>query len=249
MLVCVGVILWRVMREQRGWKLPPRWLLAVLTLIAVVTVARTYHSISGSEAGSALLTTLLCLKLLELRTVRDGMIAIFIGYFLVVSGFLQSQSIFMGLYLFAVVLALTATLITLNHPGATLAHARTHLRTAAMLLIQSVPLMIVLFILFPRLSGPLWNLPVGQQIGRTGLDDSLSFGSISRLVESEEVAFRVQFDDAIPAASDLYWRGPVLWHTDGRMWRPLIPAKSRRISSTGGGFEPVGATDLLHRHP
>jgi transglutaminase-like putative cysteine protease len=46
----------------------------------------------------------------------------------------------------------------------------------------------------------------------------MSPGTISQLVQSNEVAFRVTFENEIPEQSKLYWRGPVLWQTDGRKW-------------------------------
>jgi hypothetical protein len=47
-------------------------------------------------------------------------------------------------------------------------------------------------------------------------------------VLSGELAFRVHFEGPAPAAEGLYWRGPVLWQTDGRRWSP------------GPGLAPVG---------
>jgi hypothetical protein len=49
----------------------------------------------------------------------------------------------------------------------------------------------------------------------SGLSDSMEPGAISQLSLSGAVAFRVEFRDSIPANSQLYWRGPVLWHFDG----------------------------------
>ncbi len=93
--------------------------------------------------------------------------------------------------------------------------------------------MILMFLLFPRVNGPLWGLPKDAQSGLTGIDDEMSPGSISQLILSDEVAFRVQFEDDIPSKSSLYWRGPVLWHTDGYKWVPDRPREpvTRVISS------------------
>ncbi|MEJ2426095.1 MAG: DUF3488 and transglutaminase-like domain-containing protein, partial [Candidatus Thiodiazotropha sp.] len=43
-------------------------------------------------------------------------------------------------------------------------------------------------------------------------------GMISELATSEEVAFRVQFDGMPPAPELRYWRGLVIWDTDGFSW-------------------------------
>lgn len=233
---CTGVFAWRLLHELRGHDLPGRALRFLLVFAGVAIVAISYRSLVGQEAGVALLTIMLCLKLLELHTMRDAMIALFIGYFMVIGGFLFSQSIFMGGYLFLVVLALTASLIALNHPAGDQRFNRFYLGSGGKLLLQAIPLMVVMFILFPRLSGPLWSMPEDKAAARTGLSDSIEMGSISNLVESEAVAFRVDFEGEIPSADTLYWRGPVLWQTDGRRWERIPTEYSPRLPP----FEAVG---------
>ena len=79
----------------------------------------------------------------------------------------------------------------------------------------------VLFLLFPRISGPLWGTPGDRASGSTGLSNSMSPGSISRLLESTEIAFRVKFESNPPDVGQLYWRGPVFGSFNGRTWSPL----------------------------
>jgi transglutaminase-like putative cysteine protease len=141
----------------------------------------------------------------------------FLGYFLVITNFLYSQTIGTGLYMLACTIFVTATMISLNYAGAE-PPFRAQLRSAGMLLAQSVPLMLVLFLLFPRVPGPLWGLPRDAFAGVSGLSDTMTPGSLSSLVLSDAVAFRVRFDAQIPRAKDLYWRGPVMWDFDGRTW-------------------------------
>ncbi len=95
------------------------------------------------------------------------------------------------------------------------------MRTAVVMLAQGVPLVLLLFMLFPRFDSPLWSMPRESSSARTGLSDSMTMGNITDLVDSEEIAFRVRFDGEIPAASELYWRTMVLWQTDGRRWDRL----------------------------
>ncbi len=245
---CIALIAWRLLHELRGWSLPGRGVRWLLTLLGIGSVVLVFHSIIGRDAGVALLAVMLCLKLIEIHTQRDAMIALFIGYFLVISGFLFSQSLFMGTYLFAVVLVLTAALTALNHHGVGVAQHRLYLRTGGALLLQALPLMVIMFILFPRLSAPLWSMPKESNRAITGLSNSISMGSISQLAESDEVAFRVLFEGTIPAADKLYWRGPVLWHTDGSNWQ------RRPFDSSHSSFDyqfldyPVRYTVTLEPH-
>ncbi|MEW5757249.1 MAG: DUF3488 and transglutaminase-like domain-containing protein [Pseudomonadota bacterium] len=222
---CALLVSWRLLHDLKGRAMPATVLRTALTLAGVAAVLIEYRTLNGIIPGSALLALMLCLKLLETRTQRDAMMVILIGYFLVIALFLQDQSIFNGVYLFAVVMVLTTTLLVLNdpHPPPLRASVR-HLRTAAILLAQALPMMILLFLLFPRLSAPLWNLGLGAHSARTGLSDELNMGAISDLADSQDIAFRVRFLDPPPPANQLYWRGPVLWNTDGRQWRGIDEA-------------------------
>jgi transglutaminase-like putative cysteine protease len=184
---------------------------------ATIGVFLSYRTIFGRDAGVALLVVMLGLKLLETRTWRDAMLMSFLGYFLVITNFLYSQTIGTGLYMLACTVFITATMVSLNH-GAAEPPFRAQLRTAGVLLAQSVPLTLVLFLLFPRVPGPLWGLPRDAFAGVSGLSDTMTPGSLSSLVLSDAVAFRVRFESQIPRAKDLYWRGPLMWDFDGRTW-------------------------------
>jgi transglutaminase-like putative cysteine protease len=78
--------------------------------------------------------------------------------------------------------------------------------------------MLILFILFPRIPGPLWTLPENTQSGLTGLSEQMSPGSLNELILSDKVAFRVRFDEVVPASDKLYWRGLVLAHFKDNTW-------------------------------
>jgi len=226
---CLTLLGWRILAEYHRWPLPSALIKLVITLSLVAATYLQFFTFNGLLPGSALLTIMLCLKLLEMRCIRDAMVMVFLGYFLVTASFLFDQSILSGLYLFTVVFALTTTLIILNHPLASTANQRHYLSLTSSLLLQAIPLMLILFILFPRVSGPLWMLPNNQTSAKTGLSDSLRLGEITHLAESHDVAFRVKFDETPPPPADqLYWRGPVLSHTDGRNWQDLSQQSALR---------------------
>ena len=208
---------WRLLAVLRGLPLPPRWLLAAVAIAFAPGVWLSFGTILGRDAGVAMLVFLAGTKLLETRSLRDAYVVCFLGYFLIITNFLYSQSMAMGAYMVLVVLATTSTLVVLNGDEED-AGVRDRLRVGLTVLLQAVPVMLVLFVLFPRISGPLWGLPKDAFAGVTGLSDSMSPGSISSLGQSDAVAFRVRFDSVTPPGSRLYWRGPVLWDTDGRRW-------------------------------
>jgi transglutaminase-like putative cysteine protease len=208
---------WRAYLGYAHLDMPNRWLLMLIAAGATLGVFISYRTIFGRDAGITLLVIMLGLKFLETRTLRDATLLIFLGYFLVITNFLRDQTIPTAVYMLACTLVITATMISLNYARAE-PPFRIQLRRAGVLLAQSVPLMLMLFLLFPRVPGPLWGLPQDAFSGVSGLSDTMTPGSLSRLTLSDEVAFRVTFQSEIPRLRHLYWRGPVMWDFDGRAW-------------------------------
>jgi transglutaminase-like putative cysteine protease len=206
---------WRFLMLQHAWPVPSRWLRWLLTAGLAALLYRQYGTLFGRDAGSALLAIMLALKLLELRRLRDYMLSVLLIYFLIAIGFLYSQAMWVVVYLLAVFVLTTATLIRLAIPGA---RTRFALRLAGVLLLQALPLMLVMHLLFPRLQGALWGLPQDAYAGLAGLSDELRPGSIHELSLSEDIAFRAYFHGAPPAPPQRYWRALVLWSTDGKRW-------------------------------
>ena len=170
----------------------------------------------GLDAAVALLITAFILKLLEVRTRRDALVLIFLGFFTVVTSYLFADSLLAALYSLLPVLALLAALVALQQSGLA-REPLAPLKLASKLLAQAIPLMLLLFVLFPRLE-PLWSLPQPKDKGTTGLSSSMTPGDLAELGQSAALAFRARFDGAIPAQSQLYWRALTLPNFDGRSW-------------------------------
>lgn len=216
----VGLLLaLRLLSVQWPILTPGRSFLLPLTLAGIANVFGSYQTLMGRDAGTALLATMLALKLLEIRRPRDIRVTAVLFGFLLVSQFLFDQSPLRALYLALLLVldfALMADLSARMEDGPkALASA---LRIAGRLSLQALPLALVMFLLFPRLSAPLWSLPEQPQRGQTGIKDWLEPGSLSEMVILGGPAFRARFDGPIPPEDRRYWRGPVLWHTDGRRW-------------------------------
>lgn len=222
-LMFIAMLCWRIMAMKQLWPLPTQSLslLKVLHLaiavFAFLLLFKSYGNLIGRDAGVALLTVMLGLKLVEIRNHRDFYISCFLGYFLVVTNFFYSQNIPTALLMIMVVIVMTTSLISLNDDSKSISN-KGLIKLATQLVLQAIPLMLLLFVLFPRISGPLWGLPQDAHKATTGISDSMTLGKISELIQSDEIAFRVKFDDLVPAQSQLYWRGPVLWRTDGTTW-------------------------------
>lgn len=215
---------------------PPVWVIGVLGVSGLALVVSSFGTLLGREPGVALLTTMTAMKLLELRTQRDVIMLSFLGYFLAVTHFLFDQSGGITLAMAVGAVALTATLVHV-HQGRSHG-ARLPAMTAMRLIVQALPIMLVLYVVFPR-TGPLWQMGVDLDHGYTGLSETLRPGDIAELAQSSATAFTVRFEGPLPAAEDRYFRGPVFDRYDGRSWHALEPAFEPRQPGNPRGEERV----------
>jgi transglutaminase-like putative cysteine protease len=242
-LLCTCVA-WRLAVVLRGWPLPPRALRLALAFVAFCAVLFVYRTVNGVQAGSALLVVMIALKFLETHDHRDQLVLIIIAYFLMFASLLTERSLLTALYLFTLVWITTVGLLQLSRRGPLLP-PKTNALLAGRLLLQAVPLMAVLFILFPRLPGPLWAVPGNTSSAASGLSDTMSPGDITELGLSDAVAFRVDFDARAPTADKLYWRGPVLSGFNGRTWSRAEGMRRSVAESIEHRGEPVGYRVML----
>lgn len=213
--VC-GLVAWRYLIENYGWRHPPRLIRWCLLFAAVVAVFNTYGTLLGREAGISLLALLVGLKILEIRSLRDYFVSVFLLYFLTLGAFLFSQSLLTAALAFAVAVVTTAAVVRLSLPNAL--PASEGLRLTVAILWRAVPIMVIMYLLFPRIQGSLWGLPADAFDAHTGLTDTVAPGSINELSSIDEVAFRVEFTGQAPRPRQLYWRSLVLSRTDGTAW-------------------------------
>jgi len=217
---------WRWQVERKRWRLPPAWLRIVLALLCFIGVLASYESVSGVGPGSALLAVMAALKLLETRKRRDQFVLLFISVFLIMSSLLREQFLWSLPYLVAGVLfTMTAWLRMSDVRKVSIWRS---VKTGGRLIAYSVPLMIAMWVFFPRIATPFWAVPIDTSSATSGLSDRMSPGDISSLSLSNAVAFRVSFDGEIPPPHQRYWRGLVLHRFNGRTWTGNEPSIDRR---------------------
>lgn len=174
----------------------------------------TYRTAIGLEVGLAFLLLCALSKLLELNTRRDGYVVLCLALFVLAGRFLLDQGLSTTLAVAAAALLNLFAMIAQNDDGTG------RYRTLWLLLGQALPLLVVLFLFFPRLP-PLWSVQLGgQNQATTGMSDSMSPGDFASLSQSTELAFRAEFTGAPPPQAQLYWRGLVFDAFDGKTWRP-----------------------------
>ena len=234
-LVFFAAMAWQWAVINRGWPSPNRIIRLVVTFVLIAAIFKEFGTLLGREAGTGLIVGLAGLKFLELRTLRDYMMTTFIFYMLIGINFLFDQTLVHGVYLVATVFLTTATMVRLNLP--TTDNWRYNLRLAGGMLARALPLMVIMYLLFPRIQGGLWSLPNDARSGQTGLTDTISAGSLSRLSQSDTPAFRVEFNGKIPAPAQRYWRTLILWQTDGKNWKqgqtPYVDPARQHVTTDG----------------
>jgi transglutaminase-like putative cysteine protease len=212
--------LWRLLIAARRLPQPSRLVRMMAVIAVVLAVALSFGTFNGVDAGTALLTLMAGLKFLETRRPRDHRLLLLTAYFLVLSSFLYGQHLWRVPLAAIVVWFITTALLKAGEPAGLAPRVAMQLSARVMLL--ATPMMVLLFLLFPRIPGPFWAIP-GAERAVTGLSERMSPGDISELSVSGEVAFRVRFAAKPPPAPQRYWRGPVLHDFDGFTWSSERP--------------------------
>ena len=207
---------WRLMVHSGRWNFP-HWSVRFGLLLAVL-VGLLFELRSGSTMAVTvgLLVSAFLLKLTEMYRRRDALVVLYVAFLLTACSFLFHQSIPMALYALLCLIVVTACLNTVYRSQQNSDIWRP-LKHAFTLYMQALPIMLVLFLIFPRI-GPLWQVDMNTGQSFTGLSDSMSPGDVSKLTRSAEIAFRADFEGLPPPENQRYWRGLTYDRFDGRRW-------------------------------
>ncbi|MCU7833892.1 MAG: DUF3488 and transglutaminase-like domain-containing protein [gamma proteobacterium symbiont of Taylorina sp.] len=228
-LSCVFFLCWFFLHSSGFIRLPDKFLIFVLIILSIIILNLEYGFVFSQKTALSLLCIMVSLKCLEIKNDGDRrniFLIIFLAYFILATHFLYSQGISLLIFVMIDGLFLSLLLIAFNRKPQPLLSLEHNFNLLGQLFLKALPIAIILFLFFPRIPGPLWSLPDDGQTGTTGLTDKMYPGSVSKLSASKEIAFRVDFKKSPPAADKLYWRGPVLNHTDGFLWSQS-PSKHR----------------------
>jgi len=235
------VLAWRARLAFVNGALPNRWVLAGALAVAMGLTFWSYRTLLGKEPGVTLAVALMALKTLELRARRDAFVVFFLGFFIILTHFLYSQSLLVALAMLVSVWGLL-TAVVLAHMPVGQPSLRQASGLAARTALLGAPVMALLFVLFPRV-GPLWGVPQ-DGVSKTGLSNIMKMGSMSQVALDDSIAMRLRFDGPAPAPADMYFRGPVLTTFDGVEWRPVglpyaplsLPARPPTLKTSGAAL-------------
>ena len=234
------VLLWRASLTLRGQALPGwAWRTGLLALTLGATWL-THRTLLGRDAGVTLIVVLLALKTLEMRARRDAFVVFFLSFFTLLTHFFYSQSLLTAMGILIALLGLLTALVNAHMPVGP-APLKQSARIAGGMALLGAPIMLVLFMLFPRMA-PLWGMPGDSMAGRSGLSGQMRVGEIAKLALDDGIAMRVKFDGPAPPQSALYFRGPVLSTFNGVEWLRLrsgFPAHLALPANLSVSGEPV----------
>lgn len=231
LVICLVLIVVALWLRPSGFPAPLRFIVT----LAMVSWFFLYYRLNFTvEVAGSFLWLSATLKLLELKTRKDLTVFVYVMLYVAAVSLLFYQSIaHVALQCVVILLALSILLRLQVGPSY---RPVAHYGSLARLLVFSIPVVVVLFAFFPRIS-PLWSMPIKSGAASTGISDSMSPGDIADLANSDERAFRASFVGERPPRSELYWRGLVLDEFDGRRW-------SRGASNSGfrfGGKYDIGS--------
>jgi len=219
--------------EPRGYRLRSTILKLILAAVTVGAIFLSYGTLKGIEPGVSLLAVLVSFKILEAHTAREFQVMVMMAWVLCLCGFLLSQDLAIAFCLFVAFALLIAALVQF-HRGSSPGVFWLPLATTFKLLAQAAPVIVLLFLLFPRINTG-FQFRIGDlHAARTGFSDLLSPGGIAALGNSTDIAFRAEFPDRRTGpAGPMYWRGLVMWHCEGMEWRAPYTPTSNSDSSHG----------------
>jgi protein-glutamine gamma-glutamyltransferase len=221
---------WRWAADLVRIPCPGRIGAAVIALLCGVGVWVEFGRFIGDPASTGLLLIMVALKTLEIRGYRDLMIVTYLCLLLLMSKLLSSQSISMMGFLFVDLIAVLALMHLYHVPNI---ERGLPWRRSLRLVAQAIPVLAVLFVLFPRFNFSLIRRSADSSAS-VGFSGQLRPGSVSQLAQSDKVAFRAFFKGKyIPPMQKLYWRGAVLTQSRGLDWDPVTTTSRLRAQIEG----------------
>lgn len=204
MVLTATVLLWRGRLAVVNAALPGRWVLVAVLMAAIGLTFFSYRTLLGKEPGVTLAVALMALKTLELRARRDAFVVFFLGFFIILTHFLYSQSLLVAAAMLVSVWGLLTAVVLAHMPV-----GQPSLRQAGGLALRTAllgaPVMALLFVLFPRI-GPLWGVP-HDGVSTTGLSNTMKMGSVAEVARDDAIALRVKFEGVRPRSPTCTFAG------------------------------------------
>src|SRR5208283_5100050 len=223
--------LFSIFIEYRKLFFIPRWALNLLSLAVICLTLLRLDLNDPVVPILEALVILLAIKFLEEKKFRDYMQIYTISVLLLSGSALLSADMTFLVYFFCLLILLTLAIVFLTYhsqdPSLVL-EASIIIKIALKTLlipVGAIPLTLLLFVILPRTSYPLFNF-LNSEKARTGFTDNVKLGGVSGIQEDTSILFRVKMEKI--DENSLYWRGVVLDVFNGHEWRSAKKESQQR---------------------
>lgn len=199
-------------------KPPGKKTILFLTIVFTLILTINFKELFSRDAGVPLLIIMSFLKTLEIKTLRDELVACFLSFFILLSLILFSTSFFTTIYMFISAVFTLSVMGYINSPDKNLFQ---NIKKSILISLPSIIFAFVLFFFFPRIQTSLWGKQ-GSFKSISGFAQTISPGSVSSLAKNNEIAFKIKFDNNHQSL-EKYFRGIVFNSFDGTSWHPDNP--------------------------
>lgn len=210
-----GLLIFRQNQTNRNRLMVRKISTTGFLIIGLFMIKRIFNPILTVESALSLLLLLLVLKLYELENYEDYF-HLFLITVLVQSGLLILDPTFFSLVFSLVNIVLTFIfVIKINRYQL----GSVNFKRLFLYLLPAIPLCFLLFFFFPRFTAGFIRLPDPTGV-MSGLDAEINFSNLGAMNLDTKTVFKANFlKKEQLGVADLYWRGTVLWDTDGMNWR------------------------------
>lgn len=207
--------LWRLFCHIFDFTIPSRKITGFLSFLALAVILMDFRTLMGKEPAASFIIILSGLKALEFSDESEKDFLVLLGFFLISSKFLFSYDLMYLILSLPIYAVLTMNLFPHEWLKDSRRAALTYL---GKVLLLATPMAAAMFILLPRITKTLLEIPTTSRYGSSGFSDSVSPGSISRLSQSNEVVMRVELFNNRFNLADLYFSGLTLEKANQMNW-------------------------------
>lgn len=210
--------MWRLFCHVFDFTIPSRKITGFLSFLALAVILLDFRTLMGKEPAASFIIILSGLKALEFSDEAEKDFLVLLGFFLISSKFLFSYDLMYLLLSLPIYAILTMNLFPHEWIKGS---RRAALKYLGKVILLAVPMAAAMFIMLPRITKTLLEIPTNSRYGSSGFSDTVSPGSISRLSQNNEVVMRVELFNNRFNLSELYFSGLALEKANQMNWTYL----------------------------
>jgi len=224
LVLAIYILLATFLKKNLQLNFLPDLIKKIITIGGLIAIWINYKTLLGSEPAVNFITLLACLKVFEAKNIRDYKVHSYLLIILLLGVAITLQSLMILFHIGISFIFITSLLYHYSKGGKETFNLKDALQRILKFQIIVLPLVILIFFLFPRYSGRMISLPRMTNVDQIGFTDRLNPGSMGNLLSDNTPVMRVKIEKNGKVYrldnSQLYWRGATLSYTNGISWSP-----------------------------